>query len=185
MPGTTPTSMVKRLTGDEAFTDALNFGVAQALPAGSTIAGRPIPGGGSAVVNTTATSLALTSTLHANKVVVVDSAAPFAFTLPAATGSGDKYELFIDTPATTTTSTISTVASGETMAGLVVAVVTTSNNAKGYVATSTDNTISLNGSTKGGVKGDRIVLIDVKASQWAVTMFTAPTGSDATPFSHV
>lgn len=183
---TVPTSMIKRLMGTEPFTDALDFnGVAQTIPAGSTIGGRPIAGSGSGVVNTTATTLSLTSVLHANKVVVVDSAAPIAITLPASTGTGDRYEIVINTACTATSSTVTTAASAQVMAGVDWAATTSSNAVLAYVCTATDNKISLNGTTQGGVKGDKIVLIDVKTSQWNVQMYTAPTGSTATPFSHV
>ena len=55
----------------------------------------------------------------------------------------------------------------------------------GYKTTSTDNTISCNGTTQGGVVGDKVVLIDIKTSLWSVDMKTRPTGSYATPFTHV
>ena len=44
-------------------------------------------------------------------------------------------------------------------------------------------TITLNGSTKGGLAGDFIDLEDVAANQWSVRGLTAITGTAATPFS--
>jgi hypothetical protein len=129
--------------------------------------------------------LGLTAATHANKTVVVDSVAPFAFTLPAATGTGDTYEIFINTPCTGTSSTISTVATAEVMSGVCWGATTSSNAVVGYIATATDNTVSLNGTTKGGVKGDLIVFVDVKTSTWSCQIFSSPTSTTATPFSHV
>jgi hypothetical protein len=43
--------------------------------------------------------------------------------------------------------------------------------------------VSLNGTTLGGVVGDVVEFIDVKSGVWSVMAFTAPTGTEATPFS--
>lgn len=172
-----PTSMLNVLNGTETSQSLL-------LAAGCTLGGRNIVGAGANVVNTTATTLALTAATHANKTVVVDSAAPLAVTLPAATGTGDRYEIFINTPATATSHTVATVATGEIMSGVCWARTTSSANVIGYGTTATDNKITLQGAELGGVKGDRIVLVDVKQSTWSVQMFTSPTGTTSTPFSH-
>lgn len=173
-----PNSFLNVLNGTETTQPLL-------LGAGTTLNGQPIPGSGATIVNSTATVIALTAAANANKTLVLDAAAASAITLPAATGTGNAYVVFIDTAATATASTISTVASGEVFKGICWAATTAANAVLGYVATATDNTISLNGTTKGGVKGDRIVMVDVKASTWSVEMYTAPTGTTTTPFSHV
>src|SRR5688572_20292539 len=54
----------------------------------------------SAPVNATAATLTATSALHNNKVVTLNRAAGIAVTLPAATGSGDKYRFIVGTTFT-------------------------------------------------------------------------------------
>ena len=47
----------------------------------------------------------------------------------------------------------------------------------------TDDTITMNGTTKGGIKGDRVILKDVAANIWSVNIFGSGTGTEVTPFS--
>jgi hypothetical protein len=170
----TPLSLVNVLSGTET-TQALQLG------AGTTVNGQPIAGSGSNVVNTTATLLTWTAAANANKVLVVDSTSPIAITLPAATGTGNSYEIYIDTAATATGHTI-LAAGSDKMAGLSWVSTTASNNADAF-KTATATAITLNGTTQGGVPGDRISLRDMKASVWSVQMWVAATGTYATPFS--
>jgi len=85
--------------------------------------------------------------------------------------------------ATGTAHTIKVANTTDVMQGEFWCLTTSSDNVIGYKATSADDTISLNGTTKGGVVGDRIILRDVKSGFWSVNGFTAPTGTTATPFS--
>ncbi len=48
---------------------------------------------------------------------------------------------------------------------------------------STSDTITLNGSTTGGVKGSHVELQDVASGVWRVSGFLVSTGAEATPFS--
>ncbi len=170
-----PLSMLNVLNGTETTQSLLQA-------AGCTVAGRPISGAGANVVNTTATILGLTAALHANKILVVDSAASAAFTLPAATGTGDVYTIIMNTPATGTSSTIATAASAETLTGFTCVA---TGSTPYYVCTATDNLITIDGTVKGGKKGDVMIFTDIKASTWSLQMRTAASGSTVTPFSHV
>lgn len=140
---------------------------------------------GPAVVNTTATTLAVTATQHGGKTVTVSSTAPIAITLPAATGSGTKYNFLFLVAATGTASTISTAASAEIVTGYSFALTTSSDNVIGYKTTATDNTVSFNGGTKGGFAGDSVAVQDVGTSTWSIQITANATGTTATPFSHV
>ena len=88
-------------------------------------------------------------------------------------------------PCSKTAHTISSVATGEVYTGVDWVFTTASANVIGYATTATDNTITINGTTKGGVKGDIIEFWDIKTSTWSVDMFAQATGSTVTPFSHV
>lgn len=142
--------------------------------------------GSAAIVDTTATSLALSQASHAGRTVTVSSAAPLAVTLPAATGTGDKYRLVILVAATGTAHTISCAGSDD-MEGSIAIHDTSATDitAIAYAATATDNTISLNGTTKSGTRGTVVELEDVASGLWAAKVVGAATGSYATPFSHV
>jgi hypothetical protein len=174
---TTPSSLVNRLTGTEAWTDPIN------LPSGSTMNGRAIAGSGAGVVDTTATTLSVTATQNAGKVLTISTTAAIAISLPPATGTGDSYKFVIEVAATATSSTIK-AAGSDVMQGVAWALTTASANVIGYPTTATSNTISLNGTTLGGVVGDFIELTDIKTGIWSVKIFDQPTGSTATPFSH-
>jgi len=130
-----------------------------------------------------ATTLAITQALHSNRPVVLSNTAPIAITLPAATGSGARYAFFVNAAATATASTITSATTTDVMAGIAFALTTASANVVGYAATATSHIISLNGTTKGGVVGDYIELVDVKATQWYAELKTSPTGTTVTPFS--
>ena len=52
-----------------------------------------------------------------------------------------------------------------------------------FETTSTSDTITMNGSTKGGIVGDLIELIDADSGFWQVRVIGSATGTEATPFS--
>ena len=52
-----------------------------------------------------------------------------------------------------------------------------------YATDDTSDTISMNGTTTGGLKGAYVVCDDVKAGFWAVRVLSESSGVGATPFS--
>lgn len=133
------------------------------------------------VVSATA-NLTLTKALHANRTVKID-ATPVTLTLPQATGTGDRYTVVIGTAATATQSKIQVANATDIMRGVVFAATTSTDNAEAFICSATSDTITLNGTTTGGVVGDRFEIIDVATGIFNVVGFTAPTGTEATPFS--
>lgn len=121
--------------------------------------------------------------------VVVNAAAGLTLTLPLAVGSGDIYSIVLGTTVTSNSVVIRVAAASDWMAG---AIFVSSDNAAdatisfetatGALASRSD-TITLNGTTTGGLAGDRIQLADIGAGQWEVTGWTSATGTEATPFS--
>jgi hypothetical protein len=144
----------------------------------SYLAGSP-----AAVVATTATTLSVTAAAHAGRTVVVNSTASTAITLPQALGTGNKYKFWIGVAATATSHTIKVANATDVMAGYAFCVTTTSDNAEGFKTSAASDTITLNGTTLGGVVGDIIEIEDVKTGVFSVRLSTAPTGTEATPFS--
>lgn len=125
----------------------------------------------------------------AETVVTVNAAAGLTVTLPAATGLGSKYQIMIGTTVTSNNVIIQVASANDWMAGNVVSatdnasdVVIAFETATGALASRSD-TITLNGTTKGGVAGDFFTFIDAGSGQWLVTGLTSSTGTEVTPFS--
>lgn len=117
----------------------------------------------------------------AGTTVVLNAAAGLTVTLPAASGSGAEFEIVVGTTVTSNSYVIQVANASDVMAGVLG--VATDIAGVNCPTTSTSDTITMNGSTTGGVKGSRIVLKDVAANTWAVSGALVSTGTEATPFS--
>ncbi len=131
----------------------------------------------------TAATVALTRTANAGVVTLLSRAAGQAVTLPAATGSGDTYRLLITTTITSNSTTIKVANSSDTMVGVVVTATTTTGAGTHEAAGGTDDTITLNGTTTGGIAGSYVELTDVASTLWMVTGRLVGSGTLATPLS--
>lgn len=141
--------------------------------------------GTTGVVVTTATSLSLTATQHANKLLVVNTNSTVAntFTLPAATGSGNRYHI-LNGIAQTQGSIVITRAGSDVLKGRALsfdssAVATHAN----IFVTLTATAITWNRTTTGGIGHDDVILFDDAAGSWRVFVTNHTSGDDATPFS--
>lgn len=144
-----------------------------------------------APVAVTASTLAVTKAAHANRLVTLDRAAGIAVTMPAATGSGDKYTFVVKTTFTAAASIAVADATdyfiGHALNGIdggtaVPHLYPTANT--GTLATESD-TISLFGTAnaQGGIKGQVVTLIDIATDIWQIESVSDAGGSEATPFS--
>jgi hypothetical protein len=100
-------------------------------------------------------------------------------TLPAATGSGASFRFFVGTTFTSD-ATIKVANANDTMAGQAIIDGTTSTM---FQTAATSDTITLNGSTTGGLLGTQIEVEDVEANVWYVKVLGNGSGTEATPFS--
>lgn len=151
--------------------------VTQLVNLGLIASGTANQGGGTPVNITTAGAL---SSANAGKINTVNSAAGIALTLPAATGTGNIYTLFIGTTVTSIGTTI-TAAGSDKITGSAYQTGATGAATAFYIASGT--TVTLNGTTKGGIKGDLLTFRDVGAALWSVEVLESITGTAATPFS--
>lgn len=136
------------------------------------------------MVSVTAATLTVTEASHAGKLIALNRAAGIAVTLPAATGTGNTYEFVVGTSVTSNTTTIKVADATDVMDGIVYAADDTATPAPLVWVTAPDSdTITLNGSTQGGIIGDRIKLTDIATDQWVVHGFVKQSGVEATPFS--
>ena len=138
--------------------------------------------GPDSLVTLTGATATVTSAVHSGRTVLLDRAAGQALTLPAATGSGNKYMFFVKTTITSNTTTIKVVGN-DTMAGLAIVANDGGDTASIFETAATSDTITFDGSTTGGIRGATVELQDVAADLWSVRIVGAATGTEATPFS--
>lgn len=133
------------------------------------------------ITTVTAATATLTAAAHAGQTIVVNRAAGSTLTLPAATGSGNRYT--INTIADQTGDLVVQVADAtDTMQG-VAYLGNDSAGASCFYTADTSDTVTLDGSTQGGLKGARVELVDVAANIWNVMVYSEASGTEATPFS--
>jgi hypothetical protein len=128
------------------------------------------------------TASATLTKAHADALLVFNAAGGMTLTLPAATGSGRRFRFFVGT--TLTTSGIIKVSASpgtDIMAGVVS--ISTDIAGVTMLASATADTITMNGSTSGGLKGSWVELEDAVTGVWKVSGGLVSTGSEGDPFS--
>ena len=122
---------------------------------------------------------------HEGKILLmgeVGGDAEAAFTLPAATGSGAVYTFVVS--VVNTSGYKIQVTTTDIMQGAVMVKDADSGGAQAWPTASDSDTITLNGTTTGGVSiGDIITLIDILSGTWAVSGQVTQSGVEATMFS--
>ena len=115
------------------------------------------------------------------RIVRLSALAGLTVTLPAATGTGDVYTCVVITTVTSV--------------GYVIQVANTTDSFYGGISTSTDiagvselavagdDTITMNGSTTGGLIGSWFRFTDAGTGVWMLEGFNCSTGNEATAFS--
>ena len=129
------------------------------------------------------TDSATLTAADAGTVLTVNAAAGLTLTLPAASGTGRSFEIVIGTTVTSNNAIIQVANTTDVMTGLCILAQDSADTAVAFETASDTDTITMNGSTTGGIKGDRIVLKDIASGLWSVSMTGSGTGSEATPFS--
>ena len=145
-------------------------------------------------------STSLTVADHAGRIVHNNAAGAVTYTLPAINANSDSavagpgadlnnlsnigatFEIFAS--ITKTGSLVVQVAnSNDVMVGSAKFIDDTSDNMVGFETASTSDTITLNGSTTGGVTFSKITCTAISSTQWKVDVESGCTGTPATPFS--
>ena len=131
----------------------------------------------------------ITNALHAGRILLmgeVGGDASATFTLPAATGTGAEFKFIVS--VVNTSNYVIQVTGNDTIDGSVV--VTNDSTAGGtaslisWPTVAASDTITLNGTTTGGVNiGDYVLLTDIATDQYSVSGLLNASGSEATPFS--
>jgi len=134
-------------------------------------------------------TLVMTAVGHAGKTIRLDTAAGSTCTLPAATGSGRKYNFLVTTLATSNDHIIKVANVTDTMTGIIVSMDDTAAAAVAFAAVDgTSDTITLNRTTTGSVTlGENIQIEDVAitstTNRYLVKGVISNSGTPATPFS--
>lgn len=133
--------------------------------------------------------IAAATTLTADQsgaLVSFNVAAGVTVTLPAAAPNGTFYDFVVETTVTSSADRVITAAGTELMVGGIANCDTDSTNATlifpSLVGTS-NIAFDLNGSTKGGIKGDSIRVTKINSTTWLVDGRVNATGSVASPFA--
>ena len=134
-------------------------------------------------VNITAATT-LTAEDHAGRVMRFNVAAGVTVTLPAATGTGNRYRFIVNTTVTSAADIVAVVGNDGFfgMAYIVTDSDSVDLRVHGFKAAADSDQISMNGTTTGGIAGDWIEVIDMAADRWYARCFLAATGTEATPF---
>lgn len=119
------------------------------------------------------------------KLTRLNLAAGQAFTLPYATGKGGCYRLFVQTTYTSS-STIVVKPGNNPLTGaadVIYGAIDVIGSSTNTFAATANGTLTMNGSTTGGLKGSYIELEDAAQGIWRVNGSLLGSGTAATPFS--
>ena len=130
-----------------------------------------------------AANVTLTSASHAGRTMVLDIASGATVTLPAASGTGNIYKFFVATTVTSNDYIIQVANASDTMAGMAIVANDGGDTASIFETAADSDTITMNGSTTGGILGAQVEIQDVASNVFSVVVRTAATGTEATPFS--
>ena len=140
-----------------------------------------ISGSGS-LVSVTADAT-MTSASNAGRTMVFDIASGATVTLPAASGTGNIYKFFVKTTVTSNSYKIQVANANDTIAGVAILANDNDNAASVFETAPTSDTITLNGTTTGGILGGTVEIQDVASNIFSVVVRGGATGAEATPFS--
>lgn len=136
------------------------------------------------VVTLTAGNESLTPEAHANRILVISSELTNAAqtkTLPKSTGSGDVYEIWNN--AVLTQSLVIAALGADVLSGTAKLLSETSTNTDVFQTTATSDKYTFNVTTTGGLRGDRVKLIDYAAGTWLVDIIGNGSGTMVTGFA--
>lgn len=139
---------------------------------------------GLAVVAAGAT-LTVTRALHDGRLIQLDDLAGSVCTLPAAVGSGAVFRFFITVTNTSVNHIILVANATDEFLGYLMSIDTSDDSADFLPCLDADgfDTITMNGGTKGGIKGTYIEIRDVASGMFSLNGVITNTGTAASPLS--
>jgi hypothetical protein len=125
----------------------------------------------------------MTAAANAGRTMNLNVASGATVTLPAAAGTGNTYRFFVQTTVTSNNYIIQVANGDDTMSGVAVVANDGGDTASIFETAADSDTITLDGSTTGGILGGQIEIQDVATNKFRVLINQAATGTEATPFS--
>lgn len=125
----------------------------------------------------------LTAASNAGRTMNLNVASGATVTLPAASGTGNVYSFFVQTTITSNDYIVQVANADDTMSGVAIVANDTDNSASIFETVAATDTITLNGTTTGGILGATCEIQDVATNKFSVVLRGAATGTEATPFS--
>lgn len=142
---------------------------------GSVYKANPVQAGGSTVTLTAS---------NAGQTIFFDTATGTIVTLPAATGTGNKYTFVVKVLATSNSHVINTASASDKFSGVLMTANTSTNAVTGWPAANNKVTVTLNRTTTGSVTiGEQIEIQDIATNLWSIGGQLTQSGTAATPFS--
>lgn len=135
------------------------------------------------VVTLSSATVTLTNAGHAGQMLVLDRAAGVTATLPAATGSGARFNFRVKTSVTSNAYIIQVANASDVMTGTAELFQDAADTIVGFATASTSDTITMNGTTTGGLLGAHVDVVDIATNLWHVRLVSDASGTEATPFS--
>lgn len=129
---------------------------------------------------TVSATTSLTRNVHAGALINLASTTGRTLTLPASTGKGDVYRVFVGTTVTSGNHVIAALTTDIIQGAIAIA---TDIAGVTCPTTATSDKITMNGSTTGGIIGSYIELEDAKSGCWMVRGSLVSSSTEATPFS--
>ena len=122
--------------------------------------------------------------------LILDRAAGVVVTLQAATGTGDTYKFYVKTTVTSNSYKIQVANGTDIMSGVAFGsddetpLSGTPTAIDMWTAGASDDTFTMDGSTKGGKKGNHVEILDMAAGMFHVRAVLTQTATEVTPFSN-
>ena len=132
----------------------------------------------------TAATVEITDEGFLGRPIILNRAAGITATLPFATGSGNRYDFYVQTAVTSNAHLIRVGRGADTMVGNAVLFADGGDTVVGFAAVAgTSDTVDMNGSARGGLAGARVTVIDIAPNLWTVEVISDASGTEATPFT--
>jgi hypothetical protein len=137
----------------------------------------------SRIVDVATSTLTVTRDEHDSRTITLDRVAGSTITLPQATGSGAKYRFAVKTTVTSNGYIIKVANATDVFTGRALVCQDGGDTVVGFETAASSDTITLNGTTTGGYRGDVVEIEDIASGLFLVKVSASATGTEATPFS--
>ena len=128
-------------------------------------------------------TLTLTAATHAGRTILLDTLTGSVVTLPASAGNGNVYKFYVSVAPTSNAHIVKVANATDVMTGWVSTATTTEASSEEEAFAATEDTITMNGTTTGGIVGSYIECTDVVSGFWLTEGRLVGSGTLTTPLS--